>query len=62
MKEIYIFLLLIIGLSSILFLTYTRRIENHEGFFFSMCQKDSDCPKRFKCDSGKCADTRPKGN
>ena len=62
MKEIYIFLLFIIGLSSILFITYTRRIANHEGFFFSMCQKDSDCPKRFKCESAKCIDTRPKGN
>jgi Cys-rich repeat protein len=62
MKGIYISLALIIGLSLGIFVFYPRKMANHEGFFFSMCQKDSDCPKRFKCDSGKCADTRPKGN
>jgi len=61
MKEVYISLLLIIATVFILFVSYPRRMRKLEGFI-SMCQKDSDCPRRFKCESAKCVDTRPKGN
>jgi hypothetical protein len=61
MKGVYIFLLLIIATVFILFVSYPRCMGRLEGFI-SMCQKDSDCPRRFKCESSKCVDTRPKGN
>jgi hypothetical protein len=61
MKEVYISLLLIIATAYFIFVSYPRKMARFEGFA-SMCQKDSDCPRRFKCESGKCADTRPKGN
>lgn len=62
MKEIYISLLIIIALSLGIFVFYPRKMSRLEGFNVSVCQKDSDCPMRFKCESAKCADTRPKGN
>jgi len=63
MKGVYITsLLLVIGIVFVLFLSYQKRPVRLEAFNVSVCQKDSDCPMRFKCDSGKCADTRPSGN
>jgi hypothetical protein len=61
MKEIYTSLLIIIVTAYFIFVSYPRKMAKLEGYV-SMCQKDSDCPRRFKCESAKCIDTRPKGN
>jgi Cys-rich repeat protein len=63
MKEVYICLLFIIAAAYILCVYYRPLFKrNYEAFNVSMCQEDSDCPTRFKCESAKCVDTRPKGN
>lgn len=62
MKGVYSSLLLIIALSLGIFVFYPRKMARLEAFNVSVCQKDSDCPKRFKCESSKCVDTRPEGN
>jgi len=62
MRDIYLSsLLIIIVVSYMVFVKYPRFVSR-EGFDILMCKADSDCPKRFKCNSGKCVDTRPKGN
>lgn len=63
MKEVFICLLFIIGAAYILSGYYRPLFKRkYEAFNVSMCQMDSDCPKRFKCESAKCVDNRPKGN
>jgi hypothetical protein len=62
MKEVYICLLFIIGAAYILSGYYRPFfIKSYEGFNVSMCQKDSNCPAKFKCRHRMCIDTRPKG-
>ena len=60
MKEICISLILILGVSIMLYMKLSNKLHLKEGFV--SCKSNKDCPYGFNCKSGQCIDTRPEGN